>query len=59
MSALAAYVAETTEVRTVNAATRVDIEVNEELWLDEEFLDTMADIINENFVLDVKACHGL
>ena len=32
-----------------------DAESGAKFWLDDELLDNMAEIINENFVLEVKA----
>lgn len=32
-----------------------DVESSASFWLDDELLDNMAEIINENFVLEVKA----
>jgi hypothetical protein len=49
MSALMPYVEETTEERMANTGSPV------ESWLDEELFDNLADIINENFVLEVEA----
>lgn len=59
MSNLTAGVIETREVRTIDAEPRLDAAVTDEFWPDEAFLDSLADIINENFVLDVKACQGI
>ena len=35
------------------------IESLDELWEDEEFFYDLIDAINQNFVLEVKASHGL
>jgi hypothetical protein len=49
MSATIPYVDETTHERTVNPESRA------ESRLDDDFFDNLADIINENFVLEVEA----
>ena len=49
MSDLKQHLADTEEERTVSSESYV------ESWLDDEFFDELADIINENFVIEVEA----
>lgn len=49
MGTPALYAEDTADERTPDA------ESSAKFWLDDELLDEMAEIINENFVLEVKA----
>ena len=49
MGALMPYLEEATEEPMANTGSPI------KSWLDEELLDNLADIINENFVLEVEA----
>ena len=49
MSTQASYVEHTADERTL------DEESPAKIWLDDELLDNIAEIINENFVMEVKA----